>query len=494
MNSKSVPPPTKDAGGGPASAAGSLAPRKPTLAEVFRHLFGIPAPEERINVRIAPLLGDDDAKTATRRVASVYAGLKRFPARIASKPFPSEGAFPTPLQFSLIAPLARQFLAAEKGDLLICGEVVGDRIHLRFVPMYAPEEDAPDALSASIPLVLPAELDAATANLIRAVGLTVVAPMQPIKAATARVGLTESFPSATVAMEALKHVLIGRDKGLAHLVFASATARAGYAQGSATTLQSAIDGYRAAAESLARDKSTYEWATAQRLLGSEYLALAERAGDKAALAAALAALQAASQALPRETSPRDWAAVQHRLGIAFLRMHEDTSSVEPLKQALAAFQAALHVFTRAEHPHRWADIMNSIGQSGQLLGQIMSSAEIIERAATACRQSLEVRRKDTHPLFWAAGQNTLGSALFALGRMTGSIQSLVEAEEAFDGAREVYYARGAEKLAMVAEKNLTRVRQLLPATKAKATDGPKHWHEIDDEKEWKKAKDDKKKG
>ena len=51
-----------------------------------------------------------------------------------------------------------------------------------------------------------------------------------------------------------------------------------------------------------------------------------------------------------------------------------------------------------------------------------------------------------------------------------------------------------KKLAMVAEKNLTRVRQLLPATRAKAADGPKHWHEIDDEKEWDKMKGDKNKG
>ena len=477
----------------PAPAAGKTTPRKPTLIEVFRRLLGIPAPEERIEVRIAPLLGDDDAKTATRRLAAVYADLKRFPVRVAAKPFPSEGAFPTPPQFNLIAPLARQFLASEKGDLLICGEVVGANLHLRFVPMFAPEEDAPDALSASIPLIVPAEFDAETATLVRAVGLTVVAPHQPLKAATARAALATDIGYAVMAMDALKRGLAGRDKGFSLLVFASATARAGYAQSSSPLLQKAIDGYREAAEALARDKGSYEWAMAERLLGSELLALAERAGDKSALAAALAALQAAAQALPRETLPRDWAAVQHRLGIAYLRQHEATSSVEPLKQALAAFQAALHVFTRAEHPHRWADIMNSIGQSGQLLGQIMASTEIIERAANACRQSLDVRRRDTHPLYWAAGQNTLGSALFALGRMTGSVQSLIEAEEAFDGAREMYYARGAEKLAMVAEKNLTRVRQLLPASKAKAASGPKGWAEIDDEEEWKKLKGDKKK-
>ena len=477
----------------PAPAGGRPAPRKPTLAEVFRRLFGIPSPEERINIRIAPLLGDDENRTATRRVADIYAANKRFPVRVAAKPFPSEGALPTPLQFSLIAPLARQFLAAEKGDLLIFGEVVGAHLHLRFVPLLAPEEDAPDALSAGVSLVVPAELDQDAAVLIRAVGCTVVAPVQPLKATTARAALATDIQYAVLAMEALKRGLAGRDKGFTLLVFASAAARAGYAQTSAPLLQKAIDCYRAAAEALARDKDGYEWATAQRLLGSELLALAERGDDKVALAAALAALQAAAQALPRETAPRDWAAVQHRLGIAFLRLHEESASVEPLKQALTAFQAALHVFTRAEHPQRWADIINSVGQSGQLLGQILASPEIIERAVAACRQALEIRRKDTHPLFWAATQNNLGSALFALGRMTGSLEALVEAEEAFDGAREVYFARGADKLAMVAEKNLTRVRQLLPATRAKAATGPKSWHEIDDEEEWKKIKGDKKK-
>ena len=465
--------------------------RKPGFADLFRRLLGISAPEERVEVRIAPLIGDDDAKTATKRVAGIFAGNKRFPVRVAGKSFPSEGAVPAPSQFSLIAPLARQFLAGEKGDLLIYGETSGDRLFLRFAPLVAPEEDAPDALSAGVPLVVPAELDEGAAQLIRVAGLCVIAPGQAQKAASVSAALAAAIEPAVQAVENLKIALAGSDKGLFLLAFASALARVGYAQGSPPLLQKAIDLYRAAAEALARDKGRYEWAMAERLLGSELLALAERADDKAALAAALAALQAAGAALPRETAPRDWAAVQHRLGIALQRMHEQTSSVEPLKQALTAFQAALHVFTRAEHPQRWADIMNSVGHAGQLLGQIMSSPEILERAAVACRQAMEIRRRESHPLYWAAGQNTLGSALFALGRMTGSLDALVAAEEAFDAAREVYFTRGADKLAMVAEKNMTRVRQMLPASKAKAAAGPKAWHEIDDEEEWKKMKGDK---
>jgi tetratricopeptide (TPR) repeat protein len=478
--------------------AGDTPRRKPTLADLFRKLIGIPSPEERVEVRIAPLVGDDDGKTATQRVARSFAGNKRFPVRVTNKPFPSEGAVPPPAQFSLIAPLARQFLAAEKGELLIFGETSGDRLFLRFAPLIAPEEDAPDALSAGVPLVLPTELDEsgsqsirAAGRVIRAAGLSVITPGQPLKAATVGAAVADAIEPALSAAETLKVALTGQDKGLFQLAFASAVARIGYAQGSSPLLQKAIDLYRAATEALARDKGSYEWAMAERLLGSELLALAERTDDKSALAVAIAALQAAVQALPRETAPRDWAAVQHRLGIALQRMHEQSSSVEHLKQALTAFQAALHVFTRAEHPQRWADIMTSVGHAGQLLGQILSSPEVLERAAAACRQATEVRRKEIHPLYWAATQNTLGSAMFALGRMTGSLDALVAAEEAFDGAREVYFARGAEKLAMIAEKNMTRVRQLLPAPKVKADNAPKSWHEIDDEEEWKKMKGDK---
>jgi tetratricopeptide (TPR) repeat protein len=360
MSSKAAAPTVKDAGG-------FKVPRKPTLADVFRRLLGLPSPEEQINVRIAPFLGDDENKAATRRVAGIYAALKRFPVRVCKKSFPAEGALPTPLQFSLIAPLARQFLAAEKGDLLIFGEVAGERLHLRFVPLLAPEEDAPDALSAGVPLVVPAEIGEETGALIRAVGLTVIAPHAALKAATVREALAGAFEPALAAIDALRRLLAGRDKGFTLLVFASAAARAGYAQSSAPLLQKAIDFYQAAVEAFARDKGTYEWAMAERLLGSELLALAERTNDKTARAGALAHLQAAGAALPRETAPRDWAAVQHRLGFAYLGVHEETSSVEPLKQALTAFQAALHVFTRAGRNHKRRHVpIRAIDRAGRI--------------------------------------------------------------------------------------------------------------------------------
>ncbi len=486
-----------------AAAEAAARARKPkvSFADFVRFLLGIPSPNERLEIKIAPLAGDED-KAATKALAQAFAGVKFLPTRVLSRPFPAEGAPPTPLQFSLIAPLARQTLAAEKGDVLVFGEKIGEMLHLRFVSLLAAEEDAPDALSGgfplAVPLEVPAKVDDDAARLIRLMVLVVAAPAMPSKAALVRDALPGALEGAIGAMETLRHALKGHDRGLTLLAFASAAARAGYAHAASSvsgpTLQRAIDAYRAAVEALAREKGSYEWATAQRLLGSELLALAERAGDKAALDAAAAALQAAAGALPKDTAPRDWGATQHRLGLAFLRRHGDTAEVEPLKQALTFFQAAMHVYTRADHPQRWADIMNSIGQAGQLLGQILPSADIIERAIAACRQALEIRKREAHPLFWAATQNTLGSALFALGRMTGSIVALAEAEEAFDGARLVYVERGMDKLAIIAERNLTRVRQLLPAAQVKDANAPKSWYEIEDEDEWKRIKGDDGKG
>ena len=470
--------------------SGATGKPKITLADFVRFLLGIPSPNERLEIKIAPLAGDED-RAATKALAQAFAGAKFLPARVLSRPFPAEGAPPTPLQFSLIAPLARQALAAEKGDVLVFGEKTDGMLRLRFVSLLAAEEDAPDALGGGFPLAvpidLPAGIDEDAARLIRLMVLVVAAPAMPSKAAMARDALPGALEGAIGAMETLRHALKGHDRGLTLLVFASAVARAGYAHAAspvfAATLQRAIDAYRAAVDALAREKGSYEWATAQRLLGSELLGLADRNGDKATLDAAASALQAAAGGLSRDAAPRDWAATQHRLGLAFLRRHGDTAEVEPLKQALTFLQAAAHVYTRAEHPQRWADIMNSVGQAGQLLGQIMPSADIIERAIAACRQALEIRKRETHPLFWAATQNTLGSALFALGRMTGSVVALAEAEEAFDGARMVYVERGMDKLAIVAERNLTRVRQIMPANPAKDPNAPKSWFEIEDEDE-----------
>ena len=69
--------------------------------------------------------------------------------------------------------------------------------------------------------------------------------------------------------------------------------------------------------------------------------------------------------------------------------------------------------------------------------------------------------KDAAPLPFAATQNTLGSALFLLGRLTGESAHLESAAKAFEMARAVYTALGADAMAAVTEKNLSHVERLL---------------------------------
>jgi hypothetical protein len=84
-------------------------------------------------------------------------------------------------------------------------------------------------------------------------------------------------------------------------------------------------------------------------------------------------------------------------------------------------------------------------------------------------------------MLWAASQNNLGSALFLLGKMTNSRTTLEAAVAAFNGAREVYMARGAAKLAAVTEKNLARVEPQLVRLGARRPSGKKYWYEVEDE-------------
>ena len=125
----------------------------------------------------------------------------------------------------------------------------------------------------------------------------------------------------------------------------------------------------------------------------------------------------------------------------------------------------------------WAEAMNNLAQVTQVLGEQLKNPDALEKAVQACRAALEVRTKAKSPLLWASTQNNLGSALFLLGKMTKAAERLEGAAEAFDLASGLYRARGMEKMAAVAEKNLGHVQQLLDQS------GPKGLPEMDWEKE-----------
>ncbi len=466
------------AGGGPASRSrASLSELITQLASRIRR----PSPD-RIEVRIAPLAGKDAAPHTTHLVAA-FAKAKNVRARAVKKPLAAKTDGNAGDPTTALTATARKLLAEESADVLIISDVSspGVTMTLRLVATASDEEDAPGAFGPALPLTLPADFGPELANLLLALVLSAANPKSEIKAAATRAALPAAVETALPTMQKPPADLTSREQASLLLALGNVAARLA-AQKSAMDLhQRAALAFRAAADALARQTDTLEWAFAQRNLGHELLVLAERSNDRETLKAAADAFRSALGGLTKERFPREWAALQNRLGMTLYRLDFDAGDIELLKAALAAVQSALHIYTRSESPLRWAEVMNNVGQIAQVLGEQLRNPEVLEKAAEACRQALEVRRKETMPMLWATSQNNLGSALFLLGKMINNRTTLEAAAAAFNQARDVYVARGTAKLAAVTEKNLARVEPLLARLGARRSSSKKYWHEIEDE-------------
>ena len=97
-----------------------------------------------------------------------------------------------------------------------------------------------------------------------------------------------------------------------------------------------------------------------------------------------------------------------------------------------------------------------------VLGEEMNADATLEKAVSNFRTAMKVRHKDKTPLLWAQTANNLGAACFTLGKRNSQNALLREASDCFEGATEIYRQQGVTKQAQVIEKNLQRVRRLLP--------------------------------
>ncbi len=73
------------------------------------------------------------------------------------------------------------------------------------------------------------------------------------------------------------------------------------------------------------------------------------------------------------------------------------------------------------------------------------------------------RKREDQPLLFAATKNNLGSALFQFGQITGNRTYYMDAASAFRQALETYLTENHPKMAAIAEKNLDRMEELVPA-------------------------------
>jgi tetratricopeptide (TPR) repeat protein len=483
---------------GPLAAPGSGGTRRRfSLFGWFRQIkeASQPADPTRIEIRIAPLFQDtpppdtpgtpdtDEAADPSVVLADVFAGLEGVRARVLKKPITVPEDIEPEDRFNSLHWAARQALAQAEADMLIGYEkgAQGKTLILRFLPLGIQNEDSPGLLHPKQTLVLPAEPDEPLGALIASATLAATVPLTDIKKSRLAKALPEALERAAPAAEALEQApgLNDREKTVARLFFANLLTQTSAPAGKLEGYRMAADIYGKAIETLTGDDDALDRAIAQRGLGAILPILApewetlEMPGDdeeKAAgpLAQATALLENAAEVFNREAYPKEWAALQNRLGHLCYRIDAQEGDQDLLKKSLNHYQAALQVFNRVDHPMRWAEVMNNIGQAAAILGEQLKSVELFEKAIEACSSALEVRQKLDHPILWAATQNNLGSALFMLAKQTHDPAQLEAAREAFALAKGVYEARGAHRLTMITEKNLSRVERLIEIARPKS--------------------------
>lgn len=481
----------------PLAAPDTGAPRRRfSLFGWFRQIkeASQPADPTRIEVRVAALPPEGqapegintDSDTATDPellILNAFAELEGVRARPLKKPLTLPEDTEPEDRANRLHWAARQALAQVEADILICFELdaAGKRLTLRFLPLGIQNEDPPGMFHAAQALVLPAQPDPALTALATAVALTATIPLTEVKKSRLAKVLPQAMERAAPAIEALGTApdITDRDRAIARLFFANLLTLQSGPAGQLEGYRMAADIYGQAIAFLKDDSDAFDRAVAQRALGAILPTLApewetlEMAADdehKAAgpMAQAMALLEAAAEQFTRDAYPKEWAALQNRMGQICYRIDAQEGDQDLLKQALNHYQAALQVFNRIDHPMRWAEVMNNIGQAAAILGEQLKSVELFEKAIEACSGALEVRHKLDHPLLWAATQNNLGSALFMLSKLTHDPGQLEAAREAFSLAKGVYEARGAHRLTMITEKNLSRVERLMDIARPKS--------------------------
>lgn len=365
-------------------------------------------------------------------------------------------------QVMAAATRGRQAMAAAGDlDLLIWGDVHEEGFSLWFTPAGPGDEDRAGSFGPYLRLDLPPELEPPLGDVLYVSILAAIEPQNEAAAMRQRRLLPVALDMIDDPVKTIPPGW-GPVRGRAALTclgHACAT-RAGI-DGDVRWYDRAQAAYRAALQRLPRGEHGPDEALLRRHLGGVLLALGEKRQDPALIEAAVGEYRAAVESLVKSTHPLEWGGGQNRLGLALYRLDLLTGRVELLKDAATAFQGALSVFSRAESPARWAEVMNNLAQVLQVFGDQTKSLDVLERAVEVSRSALEVRNRERNPLAWASSQNSLGSALFLLDKHSERTGHLDEAAAAFSAALDVYRAMGAARPAAVAEKNLTRVRQLL---------------------------------
>lgn len=447
-------------------ATQKAAPLKPSAEKpgVFQRFLGalsLGGNAKLIEIRVIALAGDvkKAAEAQTRHLANALNSHKGVRAHVLNKGLPLNAIG----NLEAAAAIARQWLAETSADLIILGEIPkpGTTLGLRFVSAKVEREDIPGLFGLFTTFHLPINFGPELKDLLMAVSLAAITPQNEAKIAIMAQLQKEVLQAAIKHIRKLPPGLTTRERTAIHMCMGNALAREAARRNFPDYFQMAAQSYHTALEGLGREDSPLNWALTKKHLGSVMQALAERSGDKETMIAAAKTFGDALEEFTMEKHPLEWALVQNRLGVTLYKLDLASGNADLVTQALTAFQNALKIFNRNETPQLWADALNNFAQAALVLGEKLHNHEVLEKAASACRLALEVRTKEKTPMQWASTQNNLGSALFMLGKLKKNNETLLDAAEVFEKAHNLYKSLGAEKMAAVAQKNLSHVNRLI---------------------------------
>ena len=429
---------------------------------VQRLLGGLGKNEDRIGIRVAPLIGENSSKF-TRQIISALGNNNCVETRSFHKNIHidlNENILP---QVNVLFKKVRNDLAHKRADILVWGYISSLKkiIYLRFIPLTMWDQQAPGAFNLETEIALPIEFQKPQVDLLRFI--TISAALQSMsKRSPVSIRLLKSYlETASQAIHIQTETQEISDRVANENCYASALCTLSLPNYEKDILESALSHFRRALELIEKKDRASIYGHIQKHIGSILHIEADRIGDMKVLKEAICCLEDSGQYIDSNENPQSWGTSQFRLGLISYRQGQSLGDTGHLKNSVEQFKLALDVYDRKTNSKRWAEIMSHFAQALQVLGEHTQSLEALATSANACLAILEVRSKEKTPIAWAAAQNNLGSALFLLGKRTRNVGRLKRAITAFEQCLDLYQEINAKKLAEITYSNLRRARDML---------------------------------
>lgn len=357
----------------------------------------------------------------------------------------------------------RKWLVDTEADILLWGEVLpeGRGIRIRFLCAAADADTQPGSVGLGDVLDLSMDYESDMAGIIHAVVLAAVGPR---KANPQREELADLLSGPVEKLDGYIDTppVSMEQAGIASVMTAIGNVLASMwrLKEDPVHLDRALVAYKLALTQNYDKDNPLNWALTQNQYAAALQAKSTRDQDPAPLLEAGEAYRAVAAALGAHLHVNDWALAQIHYADVQVKLSNFDNAVQHLQLAGEAYQQALKVFTREMSPGPWSELMNQMGVALMRLGENVAGDRVLEQSAACFRKALEVRRREIAPFLWAQSANNLGAVAFSTYLRNESKASLHEAAACFKGASEVYTQYGRQDKAVVAQRNLDKIKLL----------------------------------